>query len=196
MPFLYLFPPAPIRHSCTSYMYVMTILYLYAKQTISSVFTQCINNPGPNFFCCDLSYISEASGDLGLLFLETVTVPLPICSSTTSQGKWKKSNSCPCSYCKGEEANSGLWLHLSQQEAPSSCSNSCCYKAGKWRWQRENRGNVKKCSPQVCFLGMFHNELPYFLHLSDWDKVFKGWNNVLCFFGLVQLWANCHHLNI
>lgn len=103
---------------------------------------------------------------LGLLFLDMVTVPLPIFSSIVSQGKWKKSSSCPCSYCKGEEANSGLWLHLPQAEAPF-CSNSCCCKACKWGWQRESRGNVKRCSPQVCFPGMFHSELVYFLYLFD-----------------------------
>lgn len=138
--------------------------------------------PWPQLLFCDLSYNSEESGYQCLLPLEMVTVPLPIFSST-SQGKWKKQNSCPCSYCKGEEANSGLWLHLSQQEAPSFCSNSGCYKAGKWRWQRENRGNVKSCSPQVCFPGMFNNELLYFLHLSDWDKVFKV--GIMCWVFLV-----------
>lgn len=34
---------------------------------------------------------------------------------------------------------------------------------------------------KVCFSGMIHSELAYFLHLFDEDKVFKGWSNVLGF---------------
>lgn len=173
-----------------------TLLFWYKRESKSA---QATMNSGPIFFCPDPSQVRETFGYTGVLFQVTVAVPLPVFSRKMSQGKWKRQKSC-WSYCKCEEANSSLRLLLLQQHTSASCSNYCSCKADKWGWQREKRGHARRCEKvpssvtrlafQEC---LFRSELVYFTHWFDWDKVFKGWNNI--FLCLVQLWANCQHLN-
>lgn len=124
---------------------------------------------------CVVTHLTSVK-PLGILILEMLTVPFSI-FSTTSQGKWTKSNSCPAVIVKMREQTVAFHDTFSNRKHLPPVATPARH------WSEDGRGKARAMSKgtQVCFSGMIHSELVYFLHLFDEDKVFKGWSNVLGF---------------